>query len=658
MPLRQTGPKKGVSGLRSEAVKKKGSIARAKGLPLAILLAIPVLFGVWLTAWVEGLSFFSLLGYRSAWFVFWTATAALGAVILPRLHHRLEGRLSSHATPPLSWMLIVVGVILALTLLVTIVAPPNNWDSMTYHNARVMEWWDHGDLKYWYTPNDRQLRMPPLASYLKLALFGLTGNDFLFNLVQWGFFALSIVAAFLLAARLSPEGRAPPLAALLVATLPMAILQSTSTQNDLVVAGYWLVSAYFFLRAFDRSPQAPTGDFLLGCAAVGLSWLTKGTALLFTGPMLMLALGTAFRRAFRSNEALRRDWLRAVAFGAALVILVNVGHWNWNRAWFSSITAGGSEVIRPATYLDAGFVGGLKLIISQVVRNSALQLDSLRLVGLSSDRLIRIAGRVHDWMGIIVDEPSLAFFSIPFGSIRQQNLILEDTAGCTWHFMLACGVSILACLNRRIRSQRLFWAALALGWLAWLGLCVTVKWMPWNQRLQLPILMWLMVPTACAIGTTRWPRWIVSTGAAFLLVAALPSLFFNVTRPLASWGFLPVHFREALEPGQPYEMTSIFTTSRWQNYFRGQRSVRPAVESVITALPDTCEKPSVVGLRIGGDSWEYALWIGARHFRRNLRFRHLPPGPLPPDVCAVIGSDCAGGEAFCLERTTPGSANE
>lgn len=624
------------------------------GAPAIVtVLALPVLAGVWLTAAVEVLSELHLLGSRPAWGVCWAVTAAVAAIAIPRLHRRLNDGVPLSLSRPAASTVTMVGGILFLTLLVAVVSPPNNWDSMTYHNARVMEWLDHGDLTYWYTSNDRQLRMPPLASYFKLALYGLSGNDFLFNLVQWGFFVVSIVAAFLLAARLSPEPRGPPLAALLVATLPMAILQSTSTQNDLVVAGYWLVGAYFLLRAFDRSTPAPTGDFILGCAAAGLSWLTKGTALLFTGPMFVLALGAALRRAFRSTGAPRREWLRAAAFGAALVIVVNAGHWSRNWARFSSMTGRPFEVVPPSAYLNVRPEESLKRIASQVVRNSALQLDSLRLVGLSSDRLIRIVGRLHDRMGINLDEPALAFFSVRFGAIRQQYLINESTAGCTWHFLLACLVTLLACLNQRIRSQRLFWGALVLGWLAWLGLCMTVKWMPWNQRLQLPILMWLMVPTACAIGATRWSRWVIPTGAAFFLLAALPSLFFNVTRPLAPWGFLPVRFREALEPGQPYEMTSIFTTSRWQNYFRGQQAVRPAVERVIGALPETCEKPSVVGLRIGGDSWEYALWIGARHFGRNLRFRHLPPGPLPPDVCAVIRSDCGAGEPFCLDTAAP-----
>jgi len=165
--------------------------------------------------------------------------------------------------------------------------------------------------------------------------------------------------------------------------------------------------------------------------------------------------------------------------------------------------------------------------------------------------------------------------------------------------------------------------------------------------------MWLMVPTACVIETINWRRWIIFTGAAFLLAAALPSLLFNVTRPLVPLGFLPARLREVLEPTQPYEMASIFATSRWQNYFRGQPSVRPAVERAIADLPEACKGTAVVGLWIGRDSWEYALWIGARHFGRHLRFRHLPPGPLPTDVCAVIRSDCRFGEPFCLGTAAP-----
>jgi len=620
---------------------------------MVTFVALPVVAGLWLTAVVEILSWLHLLGNRPAWAVCWAVTTAAGVVAVPRLHRILAGGVSPHLAPPSGWAIALVGGVLVLTFFVAVVSPPNNWDSMTYHNARVMEWWDHGDLGYWYTTIDRQLRMPPLASYFKLALLGLTGNDVLFNLVQWWFFLVSILGAFLLAARLSPGGRASSIAAVLVATLPMAILQSTSTQNDLVVAGYWLVAALFFLRAFDLSAPAPTVNFLLGSAAVGLSWLAKGTGLLFTGPVLTLALVAASRRVKRSTGTARRSWLRAAVLGALLVVLINVGQWGRNKAWFGAVTPASVEIVRPVDYLDSGIAGGFKLAASQLVRNAALQLDSLRFAGLSPGRLIQFVEHLHRWIGVTTDEPALAFQSVRFSSIRGQFLTNESTAGCTWQFLLACLTPGLACLDRRLRTRRLFWWMLALGSVSWVGLCLAVRWMPWNQRLQLPILIWFMVPAGCAVGAMRLPRWLVLAGAAFLFVAAVPCLLFNTTRPLVSWAFLPVRLRETLQPGQPYEATSILRESRWHNYFRGQAAVRPAVESVIQALPAACGPRSVVGLRVSGDMWEYALWIGARHFDRDLRFRHLPPGPVPSDICAVIRSDCAGGRIFCLDASVP-----
>jgi 4-amino-4-deoxy-L-arabinose transferase-like glycosyltransferase len=87
----------------------------------------------------------------------------------------------------------------------------------------------------------RWRRAPPShgAEYVTLHRQLLSGGDRLANLPQWFASMGSLFVVSLIAARLGATARGQALAALFCATLPMGILQSTSTQNDFVVA-YWL----------------------------------------------------------------------------------------------------------------------------------------------------------------------------------------------------------------------------------------------------------------------------------------------------------------------------------------------------------------------------------------------------------------------------------
>ncbi|XGB42694.1 MAG: hypothetical protein LVS60_02285 [Nodosilinea sp. LVE1205-7] len=63
--------------------------------------------------------------------------------------------------PFIRFCLICLLPLLGLSLLVALVAPPNNWDSMTYHMARVMYWIQHQSVAHYPTHNLRQLDSPP-----------------------------------------------------------------------------------------------------------------------------------------------------------------------------------------------------------------------------------------------------------------------------------------------------------------------------------------------------------------------------------------------------------------------------------------------------------------------------------------------------------------
>ncbi len=578
--------------------------------------------------------------------MFWSATAVLATAGFAAIRRILRTR--PFQLPPVA-AIAVPGAVVALTFVVALVAPPNNSDSMAYHNARVMQWWDHGSVAVWDTADDRQVRMPPLASYFRLALFGLTGSDVLFNLVQWAFFAFSILAAAVLAGRLVPSDRAGPWAALLVATIPMAILQSTSTQNDLVLAGYLLAAAFFFLRAF-MAEGAPLRDLALGGAAAGLALATKGTAYLLAIPLFGAAAGAALGRLTRSQGRGLRTWTAGLGAAAALAILPSAAFWTRNTLSLGSPVGSPWEVVRPSAYLVRGPSKAPAFAVSQALRAAVLQLGQVRVAGVDRSALVAAAERVHRWLGIGVDEPAISG-PRPFAGAAWPPLNHEDTAPSTGTFLVLAGATGIALGARSLPGRRAVLVFFALGWAAWLLVALFVRWMPWNARLQLPALVLLAVPAAVVVVESLGRG--VRAALVFLLVLqALPALLLNSSRPLLGVSRSPDD-AGWLQRIVPHATPSIFATSRWENYFRNRPALRTDVEDVMRAVSRRCAPGDVVRVAMGGDDWEYALWVGAQRFAPGVRLRTGLSARGEPEPCAVVKTQCPDAHAFCLDGPAP-----
>src|SRR5699024_10507382 len=94
-------------------------------------------------------------------------------------------------------------------------------------------------------------------------------------------------------------------------TTPMAILRSSSPQNDLVTS-FWIVCCVYFALSFVRNPNL-FNAIALG-AALGLAALTKGTAFVFAAPVV-LGLGVwlaAHVRGQRAPGPSGRSWGRVL----------------------------------------------------------------------------------------------------------------------------------------------------------------------------------------------------------------------------------------------------------------------------------------------------------------------------------------------------------
>jgi hypothetical protein len=185
-------------------------------------------------------------------------------------------------TPPFaSWGILGIVVVLGAE---AVYFPPNNYDSMSYHMARVAHWAQNQSVAFYPTGIARQLFSSPLAEYFILHTYLLQGSDLWANAIQWA----ALVGNLALIARIIGHiggHRYQQLAGVIIYLInPMVILQSTTTQNDLLAGFYLLASFYFIL-------EHKTKDNIVWLSlAISLGALVKFTSLLFVLPLLLLHL--------------------------------------------------------------------------------------------------------------------------------------------------------------------------------------------------------------------------------------------------------------------------------------------------------------------------------------------------------------------------------
>jgi len=204
----------------------------------------------------------------------------------------------------------VVALLLVYELVLAVTVPPNNYDSLTYHLARVAAWLQHGGY-YWIpnAPTDRLNEFQPLAEQQILFLFAATHSSVLYALPQYVAELAILVAVFGTARRLGFAAGASACAAFLLATFTLILAEATTAQNDLVAAAFPIVAACLLLG--DSRLEAA-----LAGAAVALGLGTKLTTALVLPVLAVLALLRG-----------RRATLMAVA--GALVAFAAIGMWGY-----------------------------------------------------------------------------------------------------------------------------------------------------------------------------------------------------------------------------------------------------------------------------------------------------------------------------------------
>jgi hypothetical protein len=557
-------------------------------------LLVSILGGVSTTAITELLSAFTLLPY--GWVVAIWSVVILGfssSVIVLMRRHAISVRSPSLRLPLWAGALISgLLLIVVLTGLTAFFSAPNNWDSMVYHMSRVAHWIEDHNVSFYPTHSLRQLYVNPWAEFAIMQLQIVSGGDRLANFVQWFSMIGSLTGVSLLAKQFGGDLRTRLFAAVFAGTIPMGILQSSSTQTDYAVS-FWLVCFVFFSISLITQEQLHWLYSLGAGFSLGLAILTKVTAYIFAVPFVVW-VGYSFLRSrgFKS-------WKPAVLIGGTCLAL-NCPQYTRNVSCFGSPIGPTTKVESLAR--NTNELISVSSVLSNITRNIASHL------GTPSWRVnSRINGSLnefHQFLTIDINDPRTTQekFQVPQPS-RQLH---EDYAGNFFHLFLILLGSLLYLLSRDIRSSAVLPSYLISLLSGFLLFCTLVKWDPFGSRYQLPLFV-LASPFVATVLSRSLNRNVIVTIALALLVSALPWVLLNKTRPLL--GFL----------GRP----SVLNQSRSEQYFNNGIYERDAyLEAAYFVKSKKCGQ---IGLDIGyAYDWEYPFWAFLNPAARDsIRIEHV-----------------------------------
>ena len=158
---------------------------------------------------------------------------------------------------------------------------PYNWDSMTYHLARIVNWEQNQSVNYYATSIIRQTASPVLGAYINLYVYILTGkNEVFLNLLQCISCGSNMILIYALTRRLGGKQMFSIMASILFVTAPIAFAEATTTQVD-HFAALWLLMFVYLM--FDLTDEKVSLKFnyhmaekvIFGALIIALGYLTK-----------------------------------------------------------------------------------------------------------------------------------------------------------------------------------------------------------------------------------------------------------------------------------------------------------------------------------------------------------------------------------------------
>ncbi|MCU0338524.1 MAG: hypothetical protein MUE30_01465 [Spirosomaceae bacterium] len=471
---------------------------------------------VWVYVITEVLSFFNLLSFTGV-------TASWAGVFLIQLlynhrhgvsytlRHDFGEALKVLSTKTRVYFLLGFVLLIVPLIFLAVYVPPKNIDSINYHLARIQLWLQNGNVAHFGTIFVFQLYNNVLAEFIQMHVFVLSHQqDYFIQLVQFSAMLGSVCVASLIARALGLSRRLEILAGVLQFSIPIGLLESTTTQNDYVACFFFLCFVYHGVAVFNAKTRT---SFVWMILSLLLGGYTKYTVFVFALPFCVWIGWRIFRQ---------YPWPTIIKKGVfvGFIGLGLFGPFLWrNYQLFGHIP----EPLPSSplyAYQHSTERKGIACTLSGLVKNTGLHLG---LPYLEYNQTIdNFVSKVHEWLGVSLNDGALSL-----DDYSTRFVIHEDMAGNFIHFLLiicatvAVGFLPISSLQKGI---------VVCAWVGFILFCTMLKFQLWSSRTHLPFFSVGSIIVAMALGRT--PKKWTSVLVLGLLLMTVPYIYANSNKSL------------------------------------------------------------------------------------------------------------------------------
>lgn len=516
-------------------------------------------------------------------------------------------------TEKLLFAVIFIGIIVisSLQIFLMFYLPPNEWDSMTGHLNRIFYFVQNHSTAHFIGTNWNIDTYPKSFSSVQFYPFIMGNfNEHLFKLPNLSAYWMIFIGFYATLKQLQIAFKTRLLAACLLLFTPIILIQSTSTDTDIVLASYLITSIYFLVR-YANSKEPYYIYLFLFSFAIGLShkitWVFSIPSIL----VLLLYVRTKTKEIYIWNQ------IKHFCLGGIFILILSLPTGYLANIKYYHHPIGPKTAIQHQSIERAGSIHSLLINGSRNTLRytfDLLNFDGLRNINSIEkyQNLINDQFRIIDQKFNLGLENETQFTIIPFSFHRQFEFVNGTPIyGSLFLLLLIPSIILLFC-SKQHNFYYYFFIAFILHFCA---LAFTAAYDPWKGRYMISSLVYLLPISSILFNKIVSSKKYVYILPVYLIViaSALTTLIYHGRGALVSTHNLPTIWGKS--------RMELLTVSR------------PDITKAYQRFDEIVPQNATVALATINDDYEYPLW-GSRFTRKLIPINPFEQGlqPIPQEA--------------------------